>query len=336
MRDAARARAIGDPRGTTETVEELGHALICQDLLPDPFLIWAHVVQFEIRILPALMPVATSQAMTSIKLATLSLILASTQLALSAEYVSLAKLVVGGAEVSPKLDDGSAIPDDFYGTNIEILESAALRRKAIDRVKALLPDNKEAAVDLKATRDKNSRILTLVAFGSEPKFTRLFLDAILDEFIALRQSIREAGRNKKLTVMAESIVQRERRTKELQAKFDKLAKEQGGPAELEAEHKRLIEQLMAQRNANASAAIQAEAQAKVRDTQDKLTQMQRLQDECTTAKKTLQSEIEAVRKFDAEEEAKSDIFAIMSRATGAVENQPGTTGALSLAKAALL
>ncbi|MEQ1933478.1 MAG: polysaccharide biosynthesis tyrosine autokinase [Fimbriimonadaceae bacterium] len=69
------------------------------------------------------------------------------------------------------------------------------------------------------SQNRGSAIFNVRAFGIEPKYTRIFLDALLDEFVAFRNQIRETQRNKALTTLAEDVVRRE---KNLQEKQDKL------------------------------------------------------------------------------------------------------------------
>lgn len=138
------------------------------------------------------------------------------------QFISLAKLVAGGRMVASP-NGGPAYVDylqDFYGTIIETLESAEMRRHALERVRALNPDLKESDVDVKVTQNKGSAIFNVAAIGREPKFTRVFLDALLDEFRAFREQIREQQRNKAVTSMAEDVVRRELALKE---KAEKLA-----------------------------------------------------------------------------------------------------------------
>lgn len=132
------------------------------------------------------------------------------------EYVSLAKLVAGGRMVSNASGGPSYVDylQDFYGTIIETLESAEMRRHALERVRALNPDLKESDVDVHVTQNKGSAIFNVAAIGTEPKFTRVFLDALLDEFRAFREQIREQQRNKALTALAEDVVKREAANKE--------------------------------------------------------------------------------------------------------------------------
>lgn len=113
------------------------------------------------------------------------------------QYISLAKLI----EEAPVTRSGSntveqyEIRTKFYGTVIETLESAEMRRRALDRVRALHPDLKKTEVDIQVSQIRGSAIINIRAFGSEPKYTRLFLDALLDEFMANWKKLQESAGN---------------------------------------------------------------------------------------------------------------------------------------------
>jgi len=88
---------------------------------------------------------------------------------------------------------------DFYGTITETIESAEMKRRALERVRALNPElkDKECDVEIRVAQTRGSAIFNIIATGSEPKYTRIFLDALLDEFIAFRQSIREQAQSRR-------------------------------------------------------------------------------------------------------------------------------------------
>jgi chromosome segregation ATPase len=109
------------------------------------------------------------------------------------EFRSLAKLVAGGGgniteDIHMRWRESQM---DFYGTIIETIESAEVKRRALERVRALNPELKDIEVDIRVAQTKGSAIFNILATGPEPKYTRIFLDALLDEFIAFRQNIRE-------------------------------------------------------------------------------------------------------------------------------------------------
>lgn len=109
------------------------------------------------------------------------------------EFRSLAK-VMAIQGLDPEKMTNRRINDDYYGTIIETLESSHLNSAAMKRVKIQKPETKDQDVDVRVAQTKGSAIFNVLATGSEPKYTRLFLDALLDEFMILRtRQAEEAG-----------------------------------------------------------------------------------------------------------------------------------------------
>lgn len=125
-------------------------------------------------------------------------------------YQSIAKLVAGGKMVIGGGIEWQEQMQDFYGTIIETIESAEMLRKARERVRALNPELKDSDVDIRVTQTKGSAIFNILATGPEPKYTRIFLDALLDEFIGFRQSIREQTQGKVLSTFLKEVVNKQK------------------------------------------------------------------------------------------------------------------------------
>ncbi|MBK8038017.1 MAG: polysaccharide biosynthesis tyrosine autokinase [Verrucomicrobiaceae bacterium] len=83
-------------------------------------------------------------------------------------------------------------------------------RKARERVHALHPDLKDSDVEIRVAQTKGSAIFNILATGSEPKYTQIFLNSLLDEFIAFRQSIREQAQGKVLSTFLQEVVNKQK------------------------------------------------------------------------------------------------------------------------------
>lgn len=249
------------------------------------------------------------------------LLLASS--AFAEDWYSLAKLIVGGADLKPKLEDGSDLPADFYTTNLAILQSAALRTSALERARLTKPDVKETEVALRVVWEKDTRLFSFASKGVEPQFTRVFLDAVLDEFLAFRAQMREEVRYKKLTVLAEDIVKREVALKEKSMKLAEQAKADGSLPLLEAEEKRLVANVMELRNQGAATIVkQKELEEKANALNAKIEQRKALQKDLETSQAAYNKAFEEVRTYQVAEEAKHDVFQVLQRATPAMTDLP--------------
>jgi polysaccharide biosynthesis transport protein len=134
---------------------------------------------------------------------------------------SLAKLMAGGRVVAGGSMDANWQEQltDFYGTIIEMLQSTQIKSRAFERVRTLQPDLKQHSVEVSVVQNRGSSIFNVMAVGSDPKFTQVFLDALIDEFTESRQEMRNQGVDRALNTFTENMV---KRGKELQDRTDKL------------------------------------------------------------------------------------------------------------------
>lgn len=139
-------------------------------------------------------------------------------------YTSLAKLVAGGRMVAQGDLNWQETMQDFYGTIIETLESADLKKRALTRVQALHPEIKDSEVEIKVSQTRGSAIFNVRAIGAEQDYTRIFLEALLDEFVAFRQQIREQGLERALNTFTETVVKKSKELEERAAKLETFRK----------------------------------------------------------------------------------------------------------------
>ena len=144
------------------------------------------------------------------------------------EYMAVGKLEAG-IHVNPQGDNSKqyvqdSMTADFYGTQIEILESGELRRRALDRVRTLHPELKVIEVEIHVTQTKGSSILNVAAVGEEAKFTRVFLDALLDEFIAFRKDMMDRSVTNAMNKVIAEVLAREKSVAEKKTALDEYRK----------------------------------------------------------------------------------------------------------------
>lgn len=139
-------------------------------------------------------------------------------------YTSLAKLVAGGRMVAQGDLNWQETMQDFYGTIIETLESADLKKRALSRVQGLYPEMKDSEVDIKVNQTRGSAIFNVFAIGAEQKYTQIFLEALLEEFVNSRQAIREQGLERALITFTETVVRKSKELEERGARLEAFRK----------------------------------------------------------------------------------------------------------------
>lgn len=126
------------------------------------------------------------------------------------QYVSTAKLLVGGMEVNPKLKNGEPIPESFYGTCVELLQTSSILSAARARVHALHPDLPVQPCKLEAGRLPGTRIIVLRSAALEPAYAQAYLDSVMDEFLAKGRESHGSGAQAELDVVSREVPRWER------------------------------------------------------------------------------------------------------------------------------
>jgi polysaccharide biosynthesis transport protein len=93
-----------------------------------------------------------------------------------------------------QIPEGSVYTEElsnFYGTQSALMQSEMVRIRALSRVAAEHPELPVCDVKLRVTVSPRTSIFNLQATGSEPEYTRRFIQAVMDEYIAYRREMRE-------------------------------------------------------------------------------------------------------------------------------------------------
>lgn len=270
------------------------------------------------------------------------------------EFRSEAKLMMNVRVIDRNLEENELSPE--YATIAEIVESAEMKRRARERVQALYPDLSEVDIDIHAVQTKGSSIIDIRATGGEPKYTRLFLDALLDEFISFRQGIREEEQGPGLQKVLQEVAALQKQMKEAEAALEK-ARVSAGSVSANLDQARLKARLTVQQsqrdehlraikgmaeNNGGRALLQTRLSAIELEIKDIEAQLQRheataselrvLTEKFDAAKQAFEKKFEDVEKLQSMIDTDPDSVAIMERASPAyevVENwkQPVAIGA---------
>ena len=261
------------------------------------------------------------------------------------EFRSLAKLVAGGQMVFNNTITWREQQQDFYGTIIETIESAEMKRRAWERVKALNPDLKDSDVDIRVAQTKGSAIFNILATGPEPKYTRIFLNALLDEFISFRQSIREQAQGRVLQQFLQEVVTRQKSMEDSAAKLEQARARGVDTLSVRSDQERLVVRLNNQRNQRddlrlkiksmkddeaARAPLQTQLEATESEIQDiekelarwepALAELKTIEEKYAANKLAYEKLFNEVEKLQSTFNMAADYVAIQERATPASEN----------------
>jgi capsular exopolysaccharide synthesis family protein len=141
-------------------------------------------------------------------------------------YVSKAHVWMAG---KMRLREGALYDDqaqNFGSTQVELLQTDMIQRRALTRMRDTLhmaiPTNSDGEINLvklKAVQIQKSSIMELKATGPTEAFTRAFLDAAIEEFLAYKKEVRESQAGDTYTSVTAQI---NREEAELKVAQDKL------------------------------------------------------------------------------------------------------------------
>ncbi|WP_395749406.1 hypothetical protein [Prosthecobacter sp.] len=161
----------------------------------------------------------------------------------SSEYISIAKIWTNLGAISGKAEKDERPPE--YVSITEALEGQEMYSRALERVKVLNPDFPRVPVSIRIPQTKDIGVINLVATGSDPRYTRALLNALLDEFVASRHEMRESIQGEALRQVLEAAADRQKEMKQAQAAL------KAAPTDVESlaatsDHARLLARLKAQ------------------------------------------------------------------------------------------
>src|SRR5438309_10070706 len=108
---------------------------------------------------------------------------------------------------------------NFYGTQIQLMQSAEVRRSAEALVRSTHPELQPARVELAVTQRPRTSIFELQAIGSSPDYTQIYLNAVMQRYLDFKKGMREGQTHTFTTGITEQLIQVE---KDLRAAEDEM------------------------------------------------------------------------------------------------------------------
>ncbi len=104
-------------------------------------------------------------------------------------YQSYGRILVSGRITLPESGMFSEEAVNFFGTQTELMQSAEVRRRSAARVQSMRPDLSPVPVDIQVMQIPRTSIFVLTATGQNPDYVKAYLNALMEEYIALRRGI---------------------------------------------------------------------------------------------------------------------------------------------------
>jgi len=99
---------------------------------------------------------------------------------------------------------------NFYGTQIQLMQSAEVKRSAEALVRATRPEMQPVLVEITVAQKPRTSIFDLQAIGSTPDYTQAYLNAVMQKYLNFKKGMRESQGSNVTTAITENLIQVEK------------------------------------------------------------------------------------------------------------------------------
>src|SRR2546421_3011878 len=125
-------------------------------------------------------------------------------------FQSTSKMMMAG---KLNINQGPVHSEDnvnFYGTQIQLMQSAEVRRGAAALVRSTNPELQPVPVELSVAQRPRTSIFELQAIGSSPDYTQVYLNAVMQKYLDFKRGMREGQTHTFTTGITEQLIQVEK------------------------------------------------------------------------------------------------------------------------------
>src|ERR1043166_9667482 len=125
-------------------------------------------------------------------------------------FLSTSKMMLAG---KLNIAQGAVYSEDsvnFYGTQIQLMQSAEVKRSAEALVRSTHPELQSVPVDITVTQKPRTSIFDLQAIGRTPDYTQAYLNAVMQKYLDFKKGMREGQGQTVITGITEQLIQTEK------------------------------------------------------------------------------------------------------------------------------
>jgi capsular exopolysaccharide synthesis family protein len=124
-------------------------------------------------------------------------------------FLSSSKMMLAGKlNISQAVYSEDAV--NFYGTQIQLMQSTEVRRSAEGLVRSTHPEMQPVLVDVSVTQKPRTSIFDLQAIGSTAEYTQAYLNALMQKYLDFKKGMREDQGHNVSTAITEQLIQVEK------------------------------------------------------------------------------------------------------------------------------
>jgi polysaccharide biosynthesis transport protein len=99
---------------------------------------------------------------------------------------------------------------NFYGTQIQLMQSQEVRTSAEQLIRSTHPEMQPVKVEVSVVQKPRTSIFDLVAIGTTPDYTQAYLNAVMQKYLDFKKGMRENQGSTVTTAITEQLIQVEK------------------------------------------------------------------------------------------------------------------------------
>ncbi len=125
-------------------------------------------------------------------------------------FLSSSKMMMPGQLRIPQGAVYSEESQNFFGTQIQLMQSAEVKRGAESLVRSTHPEMQPVPVTLSIFQRPRTSIFELQAIGRSPEYTQAYLNAAMQKYLDFKKGVREGQGQTVITGITEQLIQTEK------------------------------------------------------------------------------------------------------------------------------
>src|ERR1700719_5103104 len=125
-------------------------------------------------------------------------------------YLSSSKMMLAG---KLNIAQGAVYSEDsvnFYGTQIQLMQSSEVKRSAEALVRSIHPEMQPVRVEITVAQKPRTSIFDLQAIGRTTDYTQAYLNALMQKYLDFKKGMREGQGQTVITGITEQLIQTEK------------------------------------------------------------------------------------------------------------------------------
>ncbi|MBI1840581.1 MAG: AAA family ATPase [Verrucomicrobia bacterium] len=136
------------------------------------------------------------------------------------DYTAVARMWVGGRVRIPESSFFTEEWQNFFGTQIELMQSEKIRMRALTAISGKKPDSSQPLRKLDVTQPRKTTIFNLSMQGTDPEFLAAYLNSVMEEYLRYKKEVRATSSDDTVASLGEQL---EKVENELKGEQERIA-----------------------------------------------------------------------------------------------------------------